>query len=216
MIYNVSGEVSEKTQKMLAWLTEQANLAAAGTPLEGCMLFEASAPLGNAWSDNVKAGLTDVVLAGWNGSAMDPYGLIEVYTYPNYQYDAQWWDSTSVQMTLNIDGADVTMNLKQWTEALNGTVVTIDGVDYNFGDGIGDPEVRLQILAGIEKEVLLTYNYLPFTVAGSKSRLSQKAYYVIEEYNPVMGRGGVAYLKYNYTDGEWTDYVASCGGNLTY
>ena len=216
MIYNVSGEVSEKTQKMLAWLTEQANLAAAGTPLEGCMLFEASAPLGNAWSDNVKAGLTDVVLAGWNGSAMDPYGLIEVYTYPNYQYDAQWWDSTSVQMTLNIDGADVTMNLKQWTEALNGTVVTIDGVDYNFGDGIGDPEVRLQILAGIEKEVLLTYNYLPFTVAGSKFLLSQKAYYVIEDYNPVMGRGGIAYLKYNYTDGEWTDYVASCGGNLTY
>jgi len=216
MTYNISSEASEKTHKMIAWLSDQANLAAAGTPFEGKIKFELSAPLGNQWSDNVKAGLTDVVLAGWNGSAMDPYGLIEVYTYPSYQYDAQWWDSTSVEMTLNIDGTDITMNLMQWTQALNGTVVTIDGVEYNYGDGIADSSIRLEILAGIEKQVLLTYNYLPFTVAGSSALLSQKAYYVIEDYNPVMGRGGVQYLKYNYNDAEWDAYVAECGGTLTY
>ena len=208
--------VSEKLSQRLKYLTDKANEITVGTPFEGKIEFVASAPLGGQWSNNLKAGLTDVCMAGWVGSAMDPFGLIEVYTNPSYQYDAAWWDATSVDMTLNIDGTDVTMDLNEWTLALNGTVITVDGVDYNFGDGIGDPEVRLEILAGIEKQVLLTYNYLPFSEAGSMALLSQKAFYVVEDYNPVMGRGGIAYLRYNYNDTEWTDYVAACGGELTY
>ena len=31
-----------------------------------------------------------------------------------------------------------------------------------------------------------------------------------------MEYGGIAYLKYNYTDAEWTAYVAEQGGQLTY
>ena len=31
-----------------------------------------------------------------------------------------------------------------------------------------------------------------------------------------MGRGGIAYAKYNYTDAEWTAYVAEQGGELQY
>ena len=207
--YAVSGSVSDKLTQRLDYLSAKANEVTAGTPFEGCIEFVPSAPLGNAWADNVKAGLVDTVLGGWTGSMMDPFGLIEVYTNPSYQYDAQWWDSKTVDMTLNIDGKDITMNLNDWTLVLNGTTVTVDGVDYNFGDGIGDPEVRLNILAGIEKQVLLTYNYLPFMEDGSMALLSQKAFYVVEDYNPVMGRGGIAYLKYNYTDAEWADYVAS-------
>ena len=47
--------------------------------------------------------------------------------------------------------------------------------------------------------------------------LSQKAFYIIEDYNPVMGRGGITYLRYNYNDAEWAAYVASQpNGELTY
>ena len=109
------------------------------------------------------------------------------------------------------------MDLNSWTLCLNGTPVEIDGKTYNFGDGIGAPEDRLTILAGIEKTVLLTYNYLPMMEEGSMALLSQKAFYIIEDYNPVLGRGGITYLRYNYNDVEWADFVASQpNGELTY
>ena len=217
MFYAVSGSVSEKLTKRLDYMTEKANEAAKGTPFEGKIKFSASAPLGNAWSDNVKAGLVDTVLGGWTGSMMDPFGLIEVYTNPSYQYDAAWFDSTTVDLTLNLGGKDITMNLDEWTKVLNGTPIEKDGVTYNYGDGIGAAEDRLTILAGIEKTVLLTYNYLPMMEEGSMALLSQKAYYIIEDYNPVLGRGGIAYMRYNYNDAEWTEYVAAQpNGELTY
>jgi len=215
--YAVSGSVSEKLTKRLDYMTEKANEAAKGTPFAGKIEFVPSAPLGNAWADNVKAGLVDTVLGGWTGSMMDPFGLIEVYTNPSYQYDAAWFDSTTVDLTLTLGGEEITLNLDEWTKALNGTVIEKDGKSYNFGDGIGDPEDRLTILAGIEKTVLLTYNYLPMMEEGSMALLSQKAYYIIEDYNPVLGRGGITYLRYNYNDAEWADYVASQpNGELTY
>ena len=31
-----------------------------------------------------------------------------------------------------------------------------------------------------------------------------------------MIRGGIQYLKYNYSDTEWAEYVASQGGTLQY
>jgi hypothetical protein len=217
MFYAVSGSVSEKLTKRLDYMTEKANEAAKGTTFEGKIKFSASAPLGNAWSDNVKAGLVDTVLGGWTGSMMDPFGLIEVYTNPSYQYDAAWFDSTTVDLTLNLGGTDITMNLDEWTKVLNGTPIEKDGVTYNYGDGIGAAEDRLTILAGIEKTVLLTYNYLPMMEEGSMAMLSQKAYYIIEDYNPVLGRGGITYLRYNYNDAEWTEYVAAQpNGELTY
>ena len=215
LTYSASA-VSEKLEKRLDYMTEAVNRTTEGTPFEGKIKFIASAPLGNEWSSQFKAGLTDTCLGGWTGSMMDPFGLIEVYTNPTYQYDAEWWDSTSVDMTLTLDGKEITMNLSEWTLALNGNEVTVDGVVYNFGEGQTSADNRLAILAGIEKEVLLTYNYLPFLEEGSMALLSMKAYYVIEDYNPVMGRGGITYLKYNYTDAEWEAYVAEQGGELSY
>ena len=104
------------------------------------------------------------------------------------------------------------MNLQDWEHVLNGTEIN----GYNFGDGMVSNDIRVEILAGIEKAILLQYNYLPFIEDGSMALLTQKAYYVVEEYNPVMGRGGIAYLRYAYNDAEWAAYVAECGGELTY
>ncbi len=211
LTYSASS-VSDKLSKNLEYLTTKANEVTAGTPFEGKISFVASAPLGNEWSNKIKSGECDTCLGGWSGSAMDPFGLIEVYTNPNYQYDAAWFDATTVDMTLTLDGEEITMNLNDWTLALNGAEVN----GYNFGDGMTAPENRIEILAGLEKAILLQYNYLPFIEDGSMALLTQKAYYVVEEYNPVMGRGGIAYLRYAYNDAEWAAYVAECGGELTY
>ena len=215
LTYSASN-VSDNLTKMLDYLTDKCNEVTVGTPFENKISFVASAPLGNAWADELMAGLQDTCLAGWNGSALNPFSLSDLYCNPSRAFDGQWFDGNNVKATFNIGGSDITMTLKQWSDALNGSVVEVDGVEYNFGEGFADADTRLTILANIEREILLTYNYLPFSVDGSMALLSQKAYYVVEDYNPVLGRGGIAYLRYNYNDTEWADYVAECGGELTY
>ena len=217
-----SSESTPFITKTLDYLNQKMAEVIVGTPFEGKIEFVESAPLGNEWSNQIKAGLADTVLGGWSGSALDPFGLTDLYTNPTYQYDAKWFDATSVDLTIDVKVGDatekteVTMNLKQWSDALNGATVTVGGTDYNFGDGIADVETRLDILAAIEARVLMTYDYIPMLQDASMSLLSKQVYYVVEEYNPIMGRGGIRYMKYNYSDSEWAEYVAEQGGKLAY
>lgn len=220
--YCISADSSFMT-KTVDYLNEKMNEVTAGTPFEGKVKFVKSAPYGNDWSNKIRAGLSDTVLGGWSGSMMNPFGLTDLYTNPAYQYDGSWFDSSSVDLTLTVpvvefDGAemDLTMSLRKWSDALNGATVTQDGMEFNFGEGQADIETRLNILAAIEGAVLNTYDYLPMLQNAGMHLLTQKAFYVVEEYNPILGRGGIQYLKYNYNDADWAAYVKSQGGNLKY
>ena len=51
---------------------------------------------------------------------------------------------------------------------------------------------------------------------GGMHLLSKKLNYVTDEYNGLLGFGGLTYIIYNYTDTEWAEYVASQGGVLDY
>lgn len=220
-----SSESTPFITKTLDYLNQKMAEVLVGTPFEGKIQFVESAPLGNEWSNQIKAGLADTVLGGWSGSALDPFGLSDLYTNPTYQYDAKWFDATSVELEIEVNVAKigeaankqkVTMNLRQWSDALNGATVTVGGVDYNFGDGIADVETRLDILAKIESTVLMTYDYIPMLQDASMALLSKQVFYVVDEYNPIMGRGGIRYMKYNYSDAEWAEYVKAQGGELAY
>ena len=85
---------------------------------------------------------------------------------------------------------------------------------YNYGSGQADIEVRLDILAACEGKILESYNYLPMLQDGSMALLSWQVFYVIDEYNPILGRGGIAYTRYNYDEAQWAAYIAENGGNL--
>jgi len=221
-----ASDVTDFINKTIDYLNEKMNEVTAGTPFEGKIAFVASAPLGDEWSNKLKAGLADTVLGGWSGSALDPFGLTDLYTNPAYQYDAKWFNASTINATLKVDVAgigkkaqekEITMSLKQWSDALNGKTVTLaDGSSYCFGDGIAKVETRLDILAMIESQVLSTYNYIPMIQDAGMSLLSKQVYYVVDEYNPIMGRGGIAYMKYNYDDAAWAAYVDEMGGQLTY
>lgn len=218
--YCISADSDFMTQT-IDYLNEKMAEVTAGTPFEGKVQFVKSAPYGNEWSNKIREGLSDTVLGGWQGSALNPFSLTDQYVNPSYMYDANWFDATTVDMTLEltVDGEarSITMNLREWSDALNGATVTAeDGNTYNFGDGMADPQDRLTILAAIETQILGTYNYLPMLQDGSMALLSQQVYYVVEEYNPILGRGGIQYLRYNYDDAEWAAYVAENGGELTY
>ena len=218
--YAMSSEMTEFMSKTLAYLNEKGGEVAVGTPFEGKIEFYPSAPYGNDWSNKIREGQSDTVLGGWSGSVLDPFGLTDLYTNPSKQYDAAWYDATKVELTINVPVAgankDVTLTLKQWSDALNGTAVTVDGVEYNYGSGQCDIEVRLNILAACEGKILESYNYLPMLQDGSMALLTQQVYYVIEDYNPILGRGGIAYTKYNYNEADWAAYVTAQGGELKY
>lgn len=207
---------SDFQTKTINYLTEKMLEAVAGTGFEGKVVFVKSAPYGTEWSNKIREGLSDTVLAGWTGSALNPYSLTELYVNPARAYDAAWFDATTVDVTMTINGEDITMTMMQWSDALNGKTVTVDGKDYNFGDGQADQDTRVYILAEFEKVVLSTGSYIPMLQDASAALLSQQVFYVVDEYNPVMGRGSIPYLKYNYSDAEWAKYVASQGGELTY
>ena len=216
MVYAMSSEMSEFYEKTLGFLNNSLNGAAAGTGFEGKIAITPSAPVGNAWSDNLRNGIMDTQLAGWSGSTLDPFGMADTWTDPNRAYWGNWFDANKYDLTIGIDGTDLTMSARDWALCLNGTMKTVDGVDYNFGYGQTSVENRLTILATIERFMLTAYNCVPIMQDGGGSLLSQQVYYVVEEYNPMLSRGGIAYLKYNYDDAEWAEFVSSQGGILQY
>lgn len=216
MVYAMSSEVNSFMEKTLAFLNDSLNGGAKGTGLEGKIAIVPSAPVGNAWSDNLRNGIMDTQLAGWSGSTLDPFGMADTWTDPDKAYWGNWYDANKYDMTLTLDGKELTMSVRDWALCLNGTMKTVDGVDYNFGYGQTSVENRLTILAAIERHMLTAYNCVPIMQDGGGSLLSQQLFYVVEEYVPMLGRGGVTYIKYNYDDAEWATFVGEQGGILKY
>lgn len=216
MVYAMSAEVNSFLEKTLAFLNDSLNNGAKGTGLEGKIALVPSAPVGNAWSDNLRNGIMDTQLAGWSGATLDPFGMADTWTDPGSAYWGNWYDANKYDMTLTLDGKELTMSVRDWALCLNGTMKTVDGVDYNFGYGQTSVDNRLTILAAIERHMLTAYNCVPIMQDGSGALLSQQMFYVVEDYVPMLGRGGIQYIKYNYDDAEWATFVAEQGGNLKY
>ena len=217
--YCVDAE-SDFKEGILNFLNQEILNVTRGTPFEGKVRFVMSQPYGNNWYEVFCSGRSDLVLAGWTGSLMNPFALTELYTDGESQYDGAWFDASLVPLTLNIrmDGEEqkLTLSLRQWSEALNGTDVKSGDQIYNFGDLRASEDVRLTILAGIEEKILESYNYIPMLQDASMHLMSRQAAYVVEKYHPVMARGGLPYLKYRYSDQQWQEYLDEIGGQLKY
>jgi hypothetical protein len=137
-----------------------------------------------------------------------------------YQYDA-YTDYTKIELTVNLNGTDYTTTVHNWYEIINGTaheLVDAEGnkVEYVCGSMDNLPAERLQILAAIEGAVLLNYNFIPLNGDSSALLKGMQIEYYSEDYNMMMGFGGLKYNTYNYTDAEWADFVASQNGELDY
>ena len=195
--------------------------AVKGTKLEGKLQFSRDDTLGNAFSDALKNNQVDMLFGvGWTGSALDPYGLIEAYVKPDYQYDDST-DFTAIDCTIAIDGVDYTASVWDWYQVMNGqpTVITAaDGTEMEYSCGVADenPAVRLEILGALEGAVLLNYNFIPIMDDASAQMRGQQINFKTEDYIFGMGFGGLKYYTFNYTDAEWDAYVASNGGTLDY
>ena len=197
--------------------------AVKGTKLEGKLTFTRDDTIGNGFADALKSNQVNLLFGvGWTGSALDPYGLMEAYTSSNYQYDPAW-NTSSDKLTVTIDGVEYTASVWDWTQAIGGAKVTIvaaDGTEKEFSAGSADEDVpnsvRLDILGAIEGAVLQTYDMIPIMDDGSAALKGMQIKYYTEDYIYGIGRGGIKYYQYYYTDAEWDAFVASQGGTLNY
>ena len=201
--------------------------AVVGTKLEGKLVFTQSQPLGSSgFSDYLKNNTVDVLFGvGWTGSTLNPYGLMEAYVDPGYQYDPAW-DTSAEMIDIEIEGHVLRASVYDWGKvALGGDeieanviengVATNKYVKFNAGTS-AKSSIRLKILAAVEGAVLNQYDMIPVGTEASAALKGMKIKYCTEEYVFGMGRGGVKYMTYNYTDAEWTAFVAAQGGTLNY
>ena len=212
-----SSEITESLMRHINFLKGAWEELFKGTSLEGKLEITTGA-YSDAWSDDFQAGKYDIALAGWSGAAWDPGYLLMAYISDDYRY-AQGWNPSKVEMTFTMkgvgeDGADVTAtyDLITWWNCLNG----MDGAPHDWSDTALPQSLRLQLIAALEKEVLLTYYSVPVYYTFSASLLSYKVDYITYEYNTFMGYGGMKYMKYNFTDAAWAAEVAAQGGELDY
>lgn len=200
------------------------------TPFEGRLIFKKSAALGNSYGDALRNNNCDLLFGvGWTGSALDPYGLIEAYVSPNYQYDKSWdTKNTMLDISLNIDGTEKVLraSVYDWgVNALNGNPVAAKVIEngevtestVTVKAGVdADMSLRLKILSAVEGAVLQQYDMLPLTTDATASLKGMRIVFATEEYVFGMGRGGVKYMTYTMNDKEWASFVKKQGGTLNY
>ncbi len=196
--------------------------AVKGTSLEGKLTFTLDDTLGNGFGEALRSQQVDMLFGvGWTGSALDPYSLMEAYTSSEYQYDTAWDTTTSdVEITLS-DGVAYTATAWEWTEAMSGETITIkaaDGTTKEFAAGSADDnsEDRFEVLVGLENAVLENYDLIPMFDDCSAALKGMKVEYYTYDYYYGVGRGGVQYMTYNYSDSEWDAFVSEQGGTLNY
>lgn len=215
--------------------------AVEGTKLAGHLTFKQSQPLGSTnFSDYLKNNTVDVLFGvGWTGSALNPYGLIEAYVAPRYQYDPGWnTDATDLVIELELEEGQAKLwkaSVKKWQEALGGDEITITQVELKDGKyeavmsegkavtktfvaGVSTKsEMRVAILAKIEQAVLEQYDMIPVSTDASASLKGYRIVYGTEEYIYGVGRGGIKYMTYDAergTDADFAAFVAQNNGNL--
>ena len=195
--------------------------AVKGTKLEGKLTFTKDDTIGNGFSDALKANQVNLLFGvGWTGSALDPYGLMEAYTSSDYQYDPAW-NTTTETLTIAIEGKNYTATVWDWTLAIMGEAITLTAedkstIEYSCGTADKKPEERLNILAALEGAVLQTYDMIPIMDDASAALKGMQIKYYTEEYIYGVGRGGIKYMQYYYSDAEWDAFVAEQGGTLNY
>lgn len=195
--------------------------AVKGTKLEGKLTFTRDGTLGNGFGTALKTNQIDMLFfVGFSGSALNPYGLVEVYTTSNLKYDPSWNTSLAMLTVQNEKGEALTASLDDWTYALGGEVITAknaagEAVEVSAGT-TADAGFRLNILAGIERAVLEQYDIIPLTTDSSATLKGMKIQYGTEDYVFGVGRGGIRYMTYNYSDSEWEKFVADQKGQLNY
>lgn len=216
---------NENTRRQYDYFVNMFTKMVEGTSLEGKIQVNFDASFGDAWADDFKAGAYDLAPGtGFSGGAFDPSGFLQCYLDPSagLMYST-WWDTENEQLTFTMPegdyegaGEELTMSVYNWYCCLNGMAEAYNQPNtYNWGAGFIPEDARLELTARLEELTLEQYYTIATTSEYSAEVTGAKFTYLTDEYNIFMGFGGYRYMTVNYTDSEWTQYVADHNGDLT-
>lgn len=186
-------ELDASDEKRIELLNRFVNEAAADT-LFGAIEFQGCGMVEDPGAA-VASGRYAMGFGRWRGSARYPFSAMReccdtgLFDIP----EAGCWDPSREALTLNVNGRDITLTWLDWSRSLSGEGALSAEKD----------ELRLKVLAALEKEFLEKYYSIPICSCYKSVMLSKKAQYLTPDYSPAYGRGGFRFLVYNYTDEQW-------------
>ena len=200
------GPLNSSNHNQVAKMNQYLNAAIEGSGF-GKITLEAIGDIPNR-HDKVPGGEYAIGYGAWGGAAFYPFRNMQVYcdTEENKVNELGCWDPASETLTIKIDGENVTKTWQDWSRALVGT-----GPYANASIG-----VKLDVTATMEKEFLAKYYRIPLAASCAAYLQSYQVQDYTENYNIMYGFGGMELMTYNYSDAQWTDYVAKAGGTLSY
>lgn len=200
------GALDSADNKQVELMNKYINAAADGSGF-GHITLEALGNINDRYGDTAK-GEYAIGYGAWGGAALYPFRNFQVYcdTEQYSIHEAGCWDPSTETFTINVNGEDVTMTWQDWSRSMIGA-----------GRFAGESnDVKLQITAAMEKAYLEFYYRIPLATSTTCTLLAYKAKYITPDYNLAYGWGGLELMTYNYSDTEWTEFVANQGGILNY
>ena len=224
LVYGASTD-TDKQRFRAGYLQDVLNDLTAGTALEGKIkvVFDASA--GAKWADAFRSGATQIGFGyGFSGNAFNPFDIIGAFVNPDDDLNYHmYWDTANIDLTLTLPAGDyagagetITMSVQNWFFCLNGLAETENQAKkYNWGAGFAPVEARLMILSALEELTIKESRSVMLIADGGGSFLGAKFSYFSEDEHTFMGFGGLRYMEVNYTDAEWTAFVAANNNDLS-
>lgn len=203
--------------KIFNFINDALVAACAGTGFEGkvSLVMKVDADYYNT----MYSGNTDIIFSTWGGAAYSPYTMLDqCYCDDAFGGGNQMeygFETDKVKVTINVDGHDVTTDLKTWAAWAGNKDVTITSDDgaltlARFGEY--DADTRSYLFSKLEYAYLAFFTTTPIYYRNSVSIHSQKINYAVENYVDLVAYGGIQFITYNYTDAEWENVA----GTLTY
>lgn len=205
------GSLDSTDNQQVQLLQDYLNAALEGTGF-GTVTLEPVGNITNRYLDTAR-GEFAIGWGAWGGDIMSPFSIFRVYCDAEYLggkdqiHEAGCWDPSIETLTINIDGEDVTMTWKDWSNSCVGSG------PYNDPDSF---DKQLKILSTMEKEFLDFVYCIPLAGSTSCNMLSYKVHYWTDLYNVLYGFGGMELMQFDYTDEDWAKFVEKSGGTLSY
>ncbi len=205
-----AGEITSDLQNQISLMNKYLNAAVEGSGF-GTVELKGVGNLKNRYQD-VPNGEYAIGYGAWGGAAFYPFRNMQVYC-DTEQYsinEAACWapgsETLKISFEYNGEKFEDTMTWAAWSNALVGTGKYVDASN----------EIKLRVLATMEKEFLNKYYRIPLCGSTAAFLLGRQVSYYTENYNIMYDFGGFRLLSFNYSDAEWEKYVADHGGKIDY
>ena len=193
------------------YLQQAFNDAATGTPFEGKFKVEIRAQQTGRY-DDIAQGRIEAIYYSFSGDFNDPNGMLANFTDPEVQTILECGfdpETESFAITYDFDGdgteETITKTYTEWQRS-----ITASGEYYGASQ-----DVKLTIMSELEYQLLSGFRTLPLVVGTDLTLRSMKVEYATNTSNIFAMYGGVRLMTYNYTDGEWAEFIRDTG-NLVY